>query len=78
MHWEHGYARAAQHVAEGRDILAAQRERTDRLRSPGSLVATQEQTLSLFISTLDNSERHEHSLWRECFVDSARTTANRM
>ena len=53
---------AARHVAEGRIIVARQRERIARLRALGSCIRDHEFTLGIFVSTLEILEEHERIL----------------
>jgi hypothetical protein len=55
-------ATAARHVAQGRIIVAQQRERVDRLKAIGSRTREHERTLDVFISTLQILEEHEREL----------------
>lgn len=53
---------AARHVAQGRAIVARQRERIARLKAKGACTASYERTLELFVATLEILEEHEHTL----------------
>jgi hypothetical protein len=53
---------AARHVAQGRVIVARQRERIARLKAQGSSTRDHELTLDLFVSTLQILEEHERAL----------------
>jgi hypothetical protein len=53
---------AARHVAEGRQIVAKQRERVARLKAVGASTFDHEHTLRIFESTLLIFEEHERSL----------------
>jgi hypothetical protein len=53
---------AARHVAEGRIIVARQRERIARLRALGCWTLDHEQTLRTFESTLEIFLDHERTL----------------
>jgi hypothetical protein len=53
---------AARHVAEGRMIVARQRERIARLKGLGCSTLDHEQTLRTFESTLEILMDHEQSL----------------
>jgi hypothetical protein len=53
---------AARHVAQGRMIVARQRERIARLKAQGLSTLDHEQTLDVFVSTLQILEQHERAL----------------
>lgn len=53
---------AARHVAQGRVIVARQRERIARLTARGACTANYERTLDLFVTTLQILEEHERTL----------------
>lgn len=53
---------AARHVAQGRIIVAQQRERIVRLQALGLSTRSHERTLEIFISTLEILEEHEREL----------------
>jgi hypothetical protein len=55
-------AAAARHVAEGRLIVARQRERIARLRAQGSCTGDYERTLDIFVNSLQIFEDHEREL----------------
>jgi hypothetical protein len=55
-------ATAVRHVAEGRLIVARQREIIARLRSQGSCTGDYERTLDIFVSSLRIFEEHEREL----------------
>ena len=55
-------AMAARHVAQGRVIVAQQRERIARLKAHGSCTRDHELTLDVFLSTLQIMEEHECAL----------------
>jgi hypothetical protein len=55
-------ATAARHVAQGRIIVAQQRERVARLKARGSSTREHERTLDIFLSTLEILEEHEREL----------------
>ena len=53
---------AARHVAEGRMIVAQQRERIARLNAQGVWTGNYDRTLDVFLSTLQILEEHERAL----------------
>jgi hypothetical protein len=53
---------AARHVAEGRRIVARQRERIARLKAAGASTLDAEQTLKVFETSLVLFEEHETHL----------------
>jgi hypothetical protein len=55
-------AAAARHVAEGRRIVARQREIIARLAAQGSCTGDYERTLDIFVSSLRIFEEHEREL----------------
>ena len=55
-------ALAARHVAEGRTIVARQRERIARLKALGCSTLDHEQTLRIFESTLEILLDHEQTI----------------
>lgn len=55
-------ATAMRHVAQGRLIVAQQRERIARLKALGSCTRDYELTLGVFICTLKILEEHESAL----------------
>jgi hypothetical protein len=55
-------ATAARHVAEGRLVVARQRERIARLAAQGSCTGDYERTLDIFVSSLQIFENHERAL----------------
>jgi hypothetical protein len=55
-------ATAERHVAEGRLIVARQREIIARLRSQGSCTGDYERTLDIFVNSLRIFEEHEREL----------------
>jgi hypothetical protein len=59
---ESDLAMAARHVAEGRRIVAQQRERIARLKADGHPTADHEQTLRVLESTLQILEDHERQI----------------
>jgi hypothetical protein len=61
-HEESDLALAARHVAEGRRIVARQRERIARLRALGCSTLDHEQTLRIFESTLEIFLDHEQTI----------------
>jgi hypothetical protein len=59
---ESDLAMAARHVAEGRRIVAQQRERIARLKAGGHPTADHEQTLQVLESTLQILEDHQRQI----------------
>jgi hypothetical protein len=59
---ESDLAIAARHVAQGRIIVAHQRQRIARLKALGCAVQEHEFTLQVFVSTLETLEAHERYL----------------
>ena len=55
-------ALAAWHVAQGRIIVARQRERITRLKALGCATFDYEHTLNVFVSTLEIFIEHEREL----------------
>jgi hypothetical protein len=62
METESDLAMAVRHVAQGRIIVAQQRERIGRLKALGCPVENHEHALQVFLSTLEILERHERYL----------------
>jgi uncharacterized protein (DUF342 family) len=62
MEPESDLAMAARHVAEGRRIVAAQRERIARLRSSGHESRKHEEMLRVLENTLQIFEDHQRQL----------------
>ena len=64
---ESALSMAARHVAEGRVIVARQRERIAKLKRLGCSTLDHEHTLQVFLDTLAILEDHERQLKdREC------------
>ena len=57
--------RAARHVAEGSQIVAQQHERIVRLKLAGGSTERAEQTLRVFITTLEIFEQHHRELQQD-------------
>ena len=61
-------ALAASHVARGQIIVAGQQERIARLKALGCSTVGHEQTLTVFLSTLEIFEDHERTLREDTFL----------
>lgn len=62
---EKKFARAAWHVAQGKEIIERQRERVERLKATGRPALDAERTLNLFIRTQKLFEDHGRKLRNE-------------
>jgi hypothetical protein len=70
-------ALAASHVARGQIIVAGQQERIARLKALGCSTLDHEQTLNVFLGTLQIFVEHERAIRKDIFLTRKQNDTSR-